>query len=185
MEQKCSDLSSTTDISMKNRPSRVAKSRLPHFQKFSFTVGHFLNDAVFGAWISYLIIFETKVIGLSNRTAGFLWIIPGSVDAVLCLGVGYICDNYKFPLLSRYYGKRKSFHLLGTVLVAGLFPFLMMPCFDVHHCLFILQDTILAANMTQRQQNVLHQNLMEENLSCILPLSVDSGETTRYTDASL
>lgn len=129
MEQKCSDLSSTTDISRKNRPSRVEKSRLPLFQKFSFTVGHFLNDAVFGAWISYLIIFETKVIGLSNRTAGFLWIIPGTVDAVLCLGVGYICDNYKFPLLSRYYGKRKSFHLLGTVLVAGLFPFLMMPCF--------------------------------------------------------
>lgn len=120
--------SSLVDQSKQRRPSR-AKPRLPLLQKLSFSVGHFLNDAVVGAWISYLLIFETKVLGMSNRTAGFLWITSSCVDAVLCLVVGYICDNYKFPFLAKYYGKRKSFHLLGTVLVAGLFPFLMMPCF--------------------------------------------------------
>lgn len=109
-------------------PSR-SKPRLPIFQRFSFSVGHVLNDTVVGAWISYMLIFQTKVLGLSNRTAGFLWIVSSTVDAVLCIVVGYICDNHKVPLLARYYGKRKSFHLLGTVLVAGFFPLLMMPCF--------------------------------------------------------
>ena len=105
------------------------KSRLPVVQKLSFSVGHFLNDAVVGAWVSYMLIFQTKVLGISNSTAGFLWIVTSTVDAVATLAVGYVCDNVKFPLFSKYYGKRKSFHLLGTVLVAGLFPFLMMPCF--------------------------------------------------------
>lgn len=109
-------------------PSR-SKPRLPIFQRFSFSVGHVLNDTVVGAWISYMLIFQTKVLGLSNRTAGFLWIVSSTVDAVLCIVVGYTCDNHKVPLLARYYGKRKSFHLLGTVLVAGFFPLLMMPCF--------------------------------------------------------
>lgn len=105
------------------------KARLPIVQRLSFSVGHFLNDAVVGAWVSYILIFQTKVLGISNSTAGFLWVVPSSIDAVTSLLVGYVCDNFKFPLFAKYYGKRKSFHLLGTILVAALFPFLMMPCF--------------------------------------------------------
>lgn len=128
MSHNRSGSSFLADQVKQRRPSR-SKPRLPVFQRFSFSVGHVLNDTVVGAWISYMLIFETKVLGLSNRTAGFLWIVSSVVDSVLCIVVGYICDNYKFPLLARYYGKRKSFHLLGTVLVAGFFPLLMMPCF--------------------------------------------------------
>ena len=113
----------------KQRGTRRYKARLPIIQRLSFSVGHFLNDAVVGAWVSYMLVFQTKVLGISNRTAGFLWILSSTVDSVLSLAVGYICDNLKFPLFAKYYGKRKSFHLLGTILVAGLFPFLMMPCF--------------------------------------------------------
>ncbi|KAL9973178.1 hypothetical protein ACROYT_G019596 [Oculina patagonica] len=114
---------------VKQRRASRSKPHLPIFQRFSFSVGHVLNDAVVGAWVSYMLIFQTKVLGISNRTAGFLWIVSSSVDSVLCIVVGYVCDNYRFPFLAKYYGKRKSFHLLGTVLVAGFFPFLMMPCF--------------------------------------------------------
>ena len=113
----------------KQRRASRSKPRLPIFQRFSFSVGHVLNDAVVAAWVSYMLIFQTKVLGISNRTAGVLWIISSSVDSVLCIVVGYICDNFRFPLLAKYYGKRKIFHLLGSVLVAGFFPFLMMPCF--------------------------------------------------------
>lgn len=99
-------------------------------------VGYFFNDVVFGVWIFYLIIFEIKVIGLFNRIVGFLWIIFGFVDVVLCLGVGYICDNYKFFFFLRYYGKCKSFYLFGIVLVVGLFLFFMMLCFVCGEDLF-------------------------------------------------
>ncbi|XP_068718354.1 major facilitator superfamily domain-containing protein 12-like [Montipora capricornis] len=105
------------------------KARLPLTQRLSFSVGNFLNDAVAGAWTTYLIIFQTKVLGMSNRGVGLLSIVSFSVDAVLSLFVGYVCDNRKFPLCAKRYGKRKSFHLLGTILVAGFFPLLMMPCF--------------------------------------------------------
>ena len=114
---------------VKQRGTKRHKARLPIIQRISYSVGHFLNDAVVSAWSSYLLVFFTKVIGLSNRAAGFLSIASYAVDAALGILVGYICDNHQFPLLAKYYGKRKSFHLLGTILVAGLFPFLMMPCF--------------------------------------------------------
>lgn len=114
---------------VKQRARKQHKARLPALQKFSFSVGHVLNDVALEVWVSYMIIFQTKVLGLSNRTAGFLWIISSSVDAVVSLGVGHVCDKLSFPLLAKYHGKRKSFNLLGTILVAGLFPFIMMPCF--------------------------------------------------------
>ena len=46
------------DQGKQTRPSR-SKPRLPVFQRFAFSVGHVLNDTVLGAWVSYLLIFQT------------------------------------------------------------------------------------------------------------------------------
>lgn len=113
----------------KERTTKRHKARLPIIQRLSYSVGHFLNDAVVTAWSSYLLVFLIRVVGMSNRTAGFLWIVSNSADATFGVLIGYICDGLNLPFLSKYYGKRKSYHLLGTVLVAGLFPLVMMPCF--------------------------------------------------------
>lgn len=85
-------------IDNSNRTKRKRqKARLPVIQRLSFSVGNFLNDAVAGAWASYLIIFQTKVLGMSNRGVGILSIIVFLIDAVVSLFVGYVCDNVKFP----------------------------------------------------------------------------------------
>ena len=47
----------------------------------SYSVEHFLNDAVVTAWSSYLLVFLIRLVGMSNRTAGFLWIVSNSADA--------------------------------------------------------------------------------------------------------
>lgn len=70
-----------------------------------------------------------KVFGFLNRIVGFFWIVVNIVDFVLCIVVGYICDNYKFLFFVRCYGKCKSFYLFGIIFVVGFFLFFMMFCF--------------------------------------------------------
>ena len=114
-----------------NTPKKTKRSKpsLPLCQKVFYSTGSFLNDSANAALCSYIIIFQTKVLGLSNSTAGLLLIICYAVDSVLSLFVGYLCDNVKFACVAKHYGQRKSFHLLGVAVVAGVFPLLLMPCF--------------------------------------------------------
>jgi len=105
------------------------KPRLPLHQMIFFSVGNVMNDLCNTILTSYLLIFQTRVLGLSNNIVGLLWLIPAAVDSVLALLIGYASDNTRIPYISRFYGRRKSWHLLGCTLVAILCPFILMPCF--------------------------------------------------------
>eukprot|EP00731_Ephydatia_muelleri_P016743 Em0009g1167a len=75
-------------------------------------------------WFSYLIVFYHLVLGIDNSLAGTLLLIGQIADACATPVIGYLCDNTR----SRY-GRRKIWHLAGSVMVAVSFFFFW------HHCL--------------------------------------------------
>lgn len=105
------------------------KPRLPLHQMIFFSVGNVMNDLCNAIYTSYLLTFQTKVLGLPNNIVGLLWLVPAGVDAMLSLIIGYVSDNVSIPYMSRFYGRRKSWHLLGCTLVGICSPFILMPCF--------------------------------------------------------
>ena len=135
MEQKKLGMSrkrSDTNLLIAEDPRKQrkrAKLRTPLARRLSYGVGHVLNDLVLAVWMSYILVFQTKVLGLSNQSSGIFWMTTSAFDAILAMAVGYSCDNISIPYLSKFYGRRKLWNLIGTILVAGLFPFLLMPCF--------------------------------------------------------
>ncbi|KAF6022384.1 MFSD12 [Bugula neritina] len=101
-----------------------ASTPLPLGRKFSFGVGHVLNDLCASMWFTYLLIFYHKVIGMNNVLAGTLLLIGQVADAVATPLVGYESDRINGFC---NYGKRKSWHLIGCICVAVSFSFIFSP----------------------------------------------------------
>ena len=79
------------------------------FQKFAFSMGHFLNDLCASVWFSYSLVFYHRVVKFSNSSAGYLLLIGQVADALATVFVGFTSDQTKHSI----WGKRKSWHLLG------------------------------------------------------------------------
>ncbi|KAJ7370164.1 Major facilitator super domain-containing protein 12 [Desmophyllum pertusum] len=94
------------------------KKKLPFGLKFSHGVGHIYNDLTANAWFSYLIIFLTKVAGLSNAYAGLVILIGQITDATCTPFSGFLNDR----TVNRY-GRRKTWHLIGTLCTTVAFRF--------------------------------------------------------------
>lgn len=95
--------------------------------KLAFSVGHVLNDLCASMWFSYFLIFQHAVLQFSNITAGNLLLLGQIVDGLSTPFVGYESDKPNNLWLCKY-GKRKAWHLIGTIFVIGSFPFLFMEC---------------------------------------------------------
>nr|XP_006814602.1 PREDICTED: major facilitator superfamily domain-containing protein 12-like [Saccoglossus kowalevskii] len=98
--------------------------RLPILKRYAYGVGHVQNDLCASLWFSYLLIYFHTVLSFSNSMAGNLMLLGQIVDAISTPLVGYESDKTS----TRFYGKRKTWHLLGTICVAVSFPFLFNPC---------------------------------------------------------
>lgn len=105
-----------------------SKSRTPLKQRLSYCTGHIFNDLCSAVWFTYFIVYFNKVVGLSTTETGLLFLIAQGSDAVLTPFMGIGCDRLVLKRLS-HYGKRKSWHLFGTIFVAIAWPFIMSPCF--------------------------------------------------------
>lgn len=99
--------------------------KLPCKQRAVHGVGHVLNDLVSSVWFSYLIIYLTKVVELSNRHTGLVILLGQIADGIFTPFIGIICDR----TVCRY-GRRKVWHLIGTVLVSASFPLLLIRLLD-------------------------------------------------------
>lgn len=111
------------------RPPR----RLGRVRKLAYGVGHVFNDMAASMWFTYLILFYHKVVQLDNALAGTLLLIGQIVDGLATPVIGYLCDITPFWYLG--FGRRKIWHLLGTILVAvSLFFFWheCLPCQVTH-----------------------------------------------------
>ncbi|KAK3737713.1 hypothetical protein QZH41_000173, partial [Actinostola sp. cb2023] len=106
-------------------------------QELCFSVGHVQNDLQAFAALSYLLVFLTKVVGLQNQSTGTIFLVAQVTDGVLSPLLGYLCDRYEFPGLARF-GKRKSWHIFGVMILLCFSPFLFVPCLP---CYGILPGT--------------------------------------------
>ncbi|CAL8314514.1 unnamed protein product [Gadus morhua 'NCC'] len=101
------------------------RSSLPLRQKLSYAAGHFLNDLCASMWFSYLLVFYHSVLGFQSTYAGVL-LLSGQVADGLCTPlIGYESD--RTPGCGTY-GRRKTWHLVGTVSVVLSFAFVFNQC---------------------------------------------------------
>ncbi|XP_020619286.1 major facilitator superfamily domain-containing protein 12-like [Orbicella faveolata] len=92
-------------------------------QRFCYSVGHVLNDLAGNTWFSYLLVFLTKIAGLPNAHAGYVLLISQVFEGICTPLAGILCDKTVCK-----YGRRKSWHLLGTACVTISFPFIFNRC---------------------------------------------------------
>ena len=104
---------------------------LPCPRRYAYGVGHVMNDLAASMWFTYFIVFYHYVLQISNAYAGLLVLIGQVADALTTPVVGYFCDH-----TNNGYGGRKTFHLIGTVMVAlSLF-------FFWHRCIYCDQQPV-------------------------------------------
>ena len=103
--------------------------RTPLKQRVCYGVGHILNDLSAFAAFSYLLVFLTKIVGVSNSGAGYIILVAQVSDGLLSPIIGYSCDRFNILYLSRRLGKRKGWHMFGTIFMCFSNLFLFMRCF--------------------------------------------------------
>ena len=104
------------------------KSKLNIKQRFSCGLGNVLNEIFRQMYISFSIIFLMQVIGLSASQAGLAMLIGQITDAFTSPITGFLGDRVQIPFISKKLGQRKSWHLVGTVMMAGGLPLLFNRC---------------------------------------------------------
>ncbi|KAF6197815.1 hypothetical protein GE061_008782 [Apolygus lucorum] len=92
-------------------------------------MGHVLNDLCASMWFTYALVFYTAVIGISHSMAGVLMIVGQVADAISTPIIGTLSDRGSTKLTKAKVGKRKSWYIVGTVLVVCAKPFMFSPCF--------------------------------------------------------
>ena len=120
---------SDTDVS----DSITLPQQLRWYRKLAFGVGHVFNDLAASMWFTYLILFYHKVVLLDNILAGTLLLIGQAVDGTATPIIGFLCDSTPFWFMG--FGRRKIWHLIGTLLVSiSLFFFwhTCLPCKAIH-----------------------------------------------------
>ena len=113
-------------------PNQLKRSKALKWVEFiAYGFGHFFNDLCASLWFTYLLLFYHSVIQLENSYAGMLILIGQVADAISTPIVGMASDRTRF----RCYGRRKFWHLLGTVCVFSSFSFIWYRCLlcDVTH----------------------------------------------------
>ncbi|XP_023336394.1 major facilitator superfamily domain-containing protein 12 [Eurytemora carolleeae] len=96
--------------------------------KVGFGLGHVLNDLCASMWFTYLLLFYHKVLYFNNSYAGVILLVGQIADGLSTTFVGFLSDRPDNTWLCRKYGKRKSWHLLGTICILGSFPFIFLQC---------------------------------------------------------
>uniref|UniRef100_A0A8C2A6A4 Major facilitator superfamily domain containing 12 n=1 Tax=Cyprinus carpio TaxID=7962 RepID=A0A8C2A6A4_CYPCA len=98
---------------------------LPVCRRLTYAVGHFFNDLCASMWFSYLLVYYHSVLGFDAKNAGALLLVGQIADGICTPLVGYESDRTSG---CGKYGKRKTWHLVGTISVFASFPFIFNPC---------------------------------------------------------
>ncbi|CAL7946225.1 unnamed protein product [Xylocopa violacea] len=101
--------------------------RLPFSLKLSYGIGHVLNDICASIWFTYLLVYFHLVLGFNATLAGIVLLIGQIADALATPFVGFHSDKSDDFWLCRY-GRRKTWHLIGTLCVLFAFPFIFSHC---------------------------------------------------------
>ena len=85
--------------------------------RWSYGVGHVLNDLVASCWFSYLLVFLRTVLLFPSTSAGVLLLIGQLSDGAATPVVGFLSDRTQSS-----FGKRRLWILAGSVMVLLTFP---------------------------------------------------------------
>ncbi|XP_048470130.1 major facilitator superfamily domain-containing protein 12 isoform X2 [Rhincodon typus] len=97
---------------------------LPLCTRLSYAVGHFLNDLCASMWFTYLLVYYHTVLAINNYNAGILLLVGQIADGICTPLIGYESDR---TAGCGKYGKRKTWHLIGSISVLLSFPFIFNP----------------------------------------------------------
>ena len=97
-------------------------------QKLPCGVGNVVIDLYRGVSFSYTLIFLSKVAGLTGRQAGLVVLVSQLADSFTSPLIGYCSDKLSPPLIGRLIGRRKAWHLLGTILMTVCFSLKFTSC---------------------------------------------------------
>ncbi|XP_076018435.1 major facilitator superfamily domain-containing protein 12-like [Genypterus blacodes] len=98
---------------------------LTPWRRLSYALGHFLNDLCASMWFTYLLVYYHSVLGFENNYAGGLLLVGQIADGVCTPFIGFESD--RTPGIGNY-GKRKTWHLVGTLSVVLSFAFVFNQC---------------------------------------------------------
>ena len=106
-----------------------AETRTPFIQRFACGVGHVINDIMRQLQFSFRLVFFMQVLGLSAENAGWLALQKKLALAFASPFSAFLVDRINIPFLSRKLGRRKSWHLVGTVLGVVFMPMFFSTCY--------------------------------------------------------
>ena len=106
-----------------------SETRTPGIQRFSCGVGHVVNDVTSQVVFSFRLIFFLKVLRLSAANAGWLTLFAFFCFIVISPLSAFLVDRINIPFLSMKLGRRKSWHLIRTILGAVVTPLYFSSCF--------------------------------------------------------
>ena len=101
-------------------------TKVPSKTKFGYSMGHVLNDMCAAMWFTYVLLFFEKVLNIDKDSAGTIMLIGQIMDGLATVFVGLCVDKQNDFWLCNLIGKRKAWHLIGTVFVMTSFPFIFM-----------------------------------------------------------
>ncbi|KAK7075196.1 Major facilitator superfamily domain-containing protein 12 [Halocaridina rubra] len=106
----------------------MEEKSMPWLTKLSYGVGHVFNDLCASMWFTYLLIYYEKVLEFDPTMAGLVLLVGQIADGMSTPIVGIFSDKEnKIPMCARY-GRRKVWHLIGTLFVFFSFPFIFNTC---------------------------------------------------------
>ena len=98
------------------------ESSVGQFHRLACGLGNTLNDLCIQLFTSFRLVFFMNVLGLSAENSGWLVLQKELVDTVMAPVCALLVNRVHIPVISRKYGKKKTWHLLGTVLHTVFVP---------------------------------------------------------------
>ena len=160
--------------------SEVSANHLDNKTKIGYAAGHIFNDIAASLRTSYSLIFYQNVLKIDKYYVGIIYLIGQFADGFTSPLVGYISDIDMDIWMCNTYGKRKTWHLMGTLLFLISWPMTFVPPVG-----FDLFDNLTAITAYYSLLNILHNIgfAMAQNahLAMIPELSLSDDVRTRLT----
>ena len=108
--------------------SNKTETQTPLKQRLACGVGNVYNDFIRSMTFSFALVYYMRVAGLSSNQSGIVLACGQFSASISALVFGYCSDKVDLPYLSRRLGRRKVWHLLGTIILAVSFMMAFSRC---------------------------------------------------------
>ena len=160
--------------------NEISENHLDDQTKIGYAAGHILNDISVSLTTPYSLMFYQNVLQIDNDYVGMIYLIGQLVDGFTSPIVGYISDFDMHLWVCNTYGKRKTWHLTGTLLLLISWPMTFVPPvgFDLFDNLTAITTYYSLLHVIMNIGFAMAQNA---HLAMIPELSLSDDVRTRLT----